>query len=170
MQKGDATRALSLHSRGLVVESGHKYDREPAAGCCQAVPQLDSGHAAKMDVDEQAIDICRGIEVEERLGGSKDSSGKSVCVQQTLDAFEHARVVIHYSNYRWSCRHTFPAPCADHGVVDRQQDNQPPSHDSSIARFKPRDHLYLSTIGFLRTPFGLLLSHPWAETFPVTGK
>lgn len=79
VQKNDATCALRLHSRDLIVKGGHENNRKLAAGCCQVVPQLDPGHATQVDIDEQAIDVCRGIEVEEHLGGSKDFGGKSIC-------------------------------------------------------------------------------------------
>ena len=81
MQIGGATRTLSLYSRGRVVKSSHENNRKLAAGYRQMPPQLDSGHATEMDVEEQAIDVCRPIEAEECLGGGKDFRGKSICAK-----------------------------------------------------------------------------------------
>src|SRR6267154_6211447 len=119
VQKGNATRTLSLHSRSFVVKGSHENDRKLAAQGRQMAPQVDSGHATKMDVDEQAIDVCRSIEVEKRLGGSKDFGGKSICAQKTLDALEHARIVVHH-RYHLRRRHDNPELGADDGVLDRR--------------------------------------------------
>src|SRR6516164_3561341 len=58
--------------------------------------QFDAGHAAEIDVQQQTVGAGRSAGIEKCLRGGKHLGRVAVCVEQPLDADEHAAVVVHH--------------------------------------------------------------------------
>lgn len=94
-QISNATCRQRQSACGLIVEGGHENDRKRATGSLELMPQFNSGHAAKVDVQEEAIDLSRGPAIEEFLSRCKHFCCNTMRVQQVLGGPEHTRIVIH---------------------------------------------------------------------------
>ena len=78
-----------------VVEGGHENDRELGAGSCKLTPQCNSRRAAKIDIEEETIELRCSSAIKEFLCGTEEFSCKSTCVQQMFGGHTHTGVIIH---------------------------------------------------------------------------
>src|SRR4026208_2050500 len=77
-QERNAAGLVCPHARVFVIEGRYENDRQRGAGYRQPAPQLNSGHSAEMNVEQQAIDL-RGRRLKKLLGRRKDSCHETRC-------------------------------------------------------------------------------------------
>jgi hypothetical protein len=80
-----------MHS--FIVDGRYENDRQVGPGCGQPASQFDAGHPAQVNVENQTGRRARRSTIKERFGRSKDRRLKIACLQQPLDALEHARII-----------------------------------------------------------------------------
>ena len=100
--------ASCLHRRlvcGLIIKGGDEYDRKAGTGCRQPMSQLDAGHPAQMNIQNEAGRLGCCVAGEKGLGRRKSFHIKAFCAKQTLKRFEHGRVVINHRDELSPGRH-----------------------------------------------------------------
>jgi len=101
MQIRNAAGFYRLSLGKFIIKSGHEDDWYRGTRDRESAPQLNSGHAAQMNIQDEAACLARGSAVEERFGRSKWFGLETSCAQQTLEPCQHTRIILHE-------RHHFP--------------------------------------------------------------
>ena len=78
--------------------TGNEEDRQFRPGFVHRIPELESIHDGHVDVRDQTIDLCQTAAFEHRRSGGKNQRAMVCGLQQILERFENARVVIDDSN------------------------------------------------------------------------
>jgi hypothetical protein len=94
MKACNATYFRSFSMSGLIVNACDEYSWKCGTRGSQSTPQLDAGNATQINIQHEAFRFTRD-------GALKECFGRNVCcrvkahrAQQTLDRFQHCRVVI----------------------------------------------------------------------------
>ena len=100
---------LASMAGALVIERGHEDDRQIAVRRRKLTPQFKSGHAAKMDVQQQAIELRSRLHAEETLPPTRTSRSQYHAHPAGPGGPEHAWIVVDDRNNPLPFEHECPA-------------------------------------------------------------